>query len=65
MAVTGTDRTLRLGALVAALVLGLGAFLFRYSLPPDVRGIMGILCFIAIVAACSTNLRAVNWRTVA
>lgn len=65
MAVTGSsDRSLRIVAIGFALVLGASAFLLRHVVPPDVRGGLGILCFIAIVAACSSNLRAVNWRTV-
>jgi CNT family concentrative nucleoside transporter len=51
-------------AIGIAAVLGLGVFLLRDVLHPHVRGGLGILCFIAIVAACSRNLAAVNWRTV-
>ena len=42
---------------------GLAAYLLR-GIAPRLQPIAGIICFIAIVAACSNNLRAVNWRTV-
>jgi CNT family concentrative nucleoside transporter len=47
-----------------ALAIGTGVFLLRHVLHTDVRGGLGIICFIAVVAAFSNNLRAVNWRTV-
>jgi CNT family concentrative nucleoside transporter len=58
------DRALRLAAGTLALVLAGAAFLLRGSINPRVQAIFGIICFIAIVAAFSRNLRAVNWRTV-
>jgi concentrative nucleoside transporter, CNT family len=60
----GSNRSLRL--LAIAVVVGLGGVtvLLRDVLPPNVRGSLGILCFVAIVTACSTNIRAINWRTV-
>jgi CNT family concentrative nucleoside transporter len=48
----------------AALILGTLVVLMADSLSTTVRGAMGIVVFILIVAAFSTNLRAVNWRTV-
>ena len=58
------DRSLRIAA--AALAVGLAAFAWLTRDAVDVRlhAVAGIVCFTAIVAACSTNLRAVNWRTV-
>jgi CNT family concentrative nucleoside transporter len=47
-----------------ALLLAVAAFALRGTIPPRAQAIAGIVCFISIVAACSTNLRAVNWRTV-
>jgi CNT family concentrative nucleoside transporter len=65
MAVTErSNRVLRLTAIAAAAALGGSAFLLRHVISSDVRGGLGILCFIAVVAAFSSNLRAVNWRTV-
>src|SRR5215218_8121787 len=60
----GSDRTLRLGAGALSVVLALAAFLLRNTINPRVQALAGIVCFIAIVAAFSTNLRAVSWRTV-
>jgi CNT family concentrative nucleoside transporter len=58
------DRSLRLAAGVLAVALAGAAFFFRYSINPRVQALLGIVCFIAVIAACSNNLRAVNWRTV-
>jgi CNT family concentrative nucleoside transporter len=58
------DTPLRVAAAALALGLGLAVFLLRNSLNPRVQGLAGIIVFIAIIAACSRNLRAVNWRTV-
>ncbi len=62
---TASNRSLRLTAAAVAVGLGSAVFLLRDALHADVRGALGILCFIAIVAACSQNLAAVSWRTVA
>jgi concentrative nucleoside transporter, CNT family len=51
-------------AMGVAVVFAAAAYLLRDILPPSGRGALGIVCFIAVVAACSSNLRAVNWRTV-
>ena len=59
-----SDLPLRLGAAALAAGLAAAAFLLRYSINPRVQGLLGIVCFIAIVAAFSQNLRAVSWRTV-
>jgi CNT family concentrative nucleoside transporter len=58
------NRTLRIAAAALALGLGGAVFLLRNTLNPRLQGLAGIIVFIAIVAACSRNLRAVNWRTV-
>jgi CNT family concentrative nucleoside transporter len=59
-----SNRALRLIALGIAAALGLGVFVLRGVLPPRAAGAFGAVCFIAIVAACSTDLRAIRWRTV-
>ena len=59
------DRSLRLAAGAIAVLLTIVVYLLRYSISPRVQALAGIICFIAIVAAFSTNLRAVSWRTVA
>jgi concentrative nucleoside transporter, CNT family len=58
------DRSLRLMAAGVAVGLAVLAFLMRGTLNPRIQGVLGIVCFISIVAACSRNLRAVSWRTV-
>ena len=60
----GSDFALRMGVAATALALALAAFALRYTLSPRVQALLGIVCFIAIVAAFSSNLRAVSWRTV-
>ena len=64
MTTAASNRSLRLMAAGLAAGLGLAVFALRDVLHPDVRGGLGIVCFIAVVAACSRNLRAVSWRTV-
>ncbi len=59
------DRSLRLAAGAIAVLLAAAVYVLRYSINPRVQALAGIICFIAIVAAFSTNLRAVSWRTVA
>jgi CNT family concentrative nucleoside transporter len=58
------DRGLRLAAAGLAALLAVAAFMLRGSISPRIQAVAGIVCFIAIVAAFSRNLRAVNWRTV-
>ena len=58
------DTALRLTAAAVALVLAVAAFALRYTISARFQAVLGIICFIAIVAAFSNNLRAVNWRTV-
>jgi CNT family concentrative nucleoside transporter len=59
-----SNRSLRLGAAAVALALALLGYLTQDVLDPRLRGAIGAVCFIAIVAAGSSNLRDVNWRTV-
>jgi CNT family concentrative nucleoside transporter len=56
--------TLRVIAIAVVVALTGLVFLLRDIVSPEVRGGLGILTFIGIVAACSPNLAAVNWRTV-
>jgi concentrative nucleoside transporter, CNT family len=58
------DRSWRLAALIIAVTLAGLALLLQDRVPPRWQAAAGILCFISVVAACSTNLRAVNWRMV-
>jgi CNT family concentrative nucleoside transporter len=59
-----SNRSLRLAAAAFAAVLALLAYLVQDALDQRLRGALGAVCFIAIVAAASSNLRGVNWRTV-
>jgi CNT family concentrative nucleoside transporter len=61
---TTPGRPLRWIAIAAAIALGGAAFLLRDLIAPTVRGGLGILCFIAVVAACSRDLSRVSWRAV-
>ena len=40
------------------------AFFFQDALPGRLRAGLGIICFIGLVITCSSNIRAINWRTV-
>jgi len=57
-------RTLRLVAIGIAVGLATLVFVLRYVLSTELRATLGIICFIAIVASLSPDLRKVNWRTV-
>ena len=59
-----SDGMLRLAALALAIGIGLLVYIFQNYLSLNVRAGFGIIAFVAIVAACSANLKAVNWRTV-
>ena len=59
-----SNRSLQLAAAAIALVLGVLAYVSQDVLDGRIQGAIGAVCFIAIVAAASSNLRAVNWRTV-
>jgi CNT family concentrative nucleoside transporter len=59
-----SDTALRAAAAALAIVLALAAFALRHTINPRAQAVVGIVCFIAIIAACSRNLRAVSWRTV-
>jgi concentrative nucleoside transporter, CNT family len=53
-------------ALVASVLLLAGlAYAAEDRLGPRGRSALGVFCFLGVAAACSANLRAINWRTVA
>ncbi len=58
------DQRLRLIVAAAAVVLGTAVVLAANVLSPTVRGALGIVVFLLVVASFSTKLSAVNWRTV-
>jgi concentrative nucleoside transporter, CNT family len=57
-------RALRLAAVALAILLPLTAWLLADPLGPRGRAALGALALIALVGACSPDLRQVNWRTV-
>jgi len=59
-----SDRTLRLAAVGLAGLLATLAWLLSGLIGSRGQAGLGALCFIAICAAFSTNLRAVRWRTI-
>jgi CNT family concentrative nucleoside transporter len=59
------DRTLRLSCAGGALLLAVLAYVLQGMVDGRVQAAAGVMCFLLITAACSANLRAVNFRTVA
>src|SRR5688500_3352105 len=59
-----TPRNLRFVAIAVVIVSGLASWALQAAVGPRAAAAAGVLCFIAIVASFSPNLRAVNWRTV-
>lgn len=61
----GSPRTMRLAAIAIAVVVPLLAWLLAPVIGYRGQAAAGAVCFIAVVAACSSDLTRVNWRTVA
>ena len=61
-----TSDVTRLRVMLAAgvTVIAATAFVFQDALPGRARAGLGVICFIGLVVACSSNIRAINWRTV-
>ena len=55
----------RVGAGLTAVLLAVTAFAFLDALPGRLRAVMGIAAFILTAVACSANVAAIRWRTVA
>ncbi len=62
--IPATPWVWRLGLLGAIGILAGSAYLLEETLGPRGRAALGAACLILLVAGFSTNLRAVNWRTV-
>jgi len=60
-----TPITWRLAIAGAIIALGLGAWFLRDLIGPRGQALTGVFCFFGLVATFSSNLRAVNWRTIA
>ncbi len=54
----------RLGILIVICAIGIAAFIFKDVVGLRGQAVAGIIFFIGIVAAFSSNLRAVSWKTV-
>jgi CNT family concentrative nucleoside transporter len=52
-----------LGLLVVG--LGVAAYLLQEVIGPRGQSALGVVCFLSLAAAISSNLRAINWRTMA
>jgi CNT family concentrative nucleoside transporter len=59
-----TPLTWRLAIAGAVLSLGFGAYLAQSTIGPRGQAFVGVFCFFGLVAMFSSNLRAVNWRTI-
>ncbi len=59
-----TPLSWRLAIAAAIAALGVGAFLLRDAIGYRGQGAAGVVFFFGIVAMFSSNLRAVNWRTI-
>jgi CNT family concentrative nucleoside transporter len=59
-----SGRSLRMAAIGFVAVTAAAAWLLGGVLGFRAQAACGALCFIGIIAACSPNLRLVNWRTV-
>jgi CNT family concentrative nucleoside transporter len=59
-----TPRSWRLGIALAVVLATTAAYLLSDRLSPRGRAGVGVFCFVGVVAVFSTNLRAINWRTI-
>lgn len=61
---TPTPISWRLGIGAGILLIGCAAYLAQGAIGPRGQAFAGVFCFFGVVAMFSTNLRAVNWRTI-
>ena len=54
----------RFGIGAGLVALGLAAYSSRNAIGPRGQALAGVFCFFGLVAMFSSNLRAVNWRTI-
>jgi CNT family concentrative nucleoside transporter len=59
-----SDGSLRLIAAAVVVLVPVAAWLLAGVIGPRGQAGAGAICFISLCAACSTNLKAVSWRTV-
>lgn len=55
----------RLGLFGLVALIAAGVCVVPDSLGRHARAALGIVCFLTLIAGCSTNLRAVRWKTIA
>jgi CNT family concentrative nucleoside transporter len=60
----GTPWTWRLGLVLGIIGLTTVAYLGQDRLGPRGQAIIGVFTFLYVALACSTDIRAINWRTV-
>ena len=60
----GSPWQLRATIAGVALALAAAVFLLQDVIPGRVRAAVGVVCFTSIIVACSTDIRAIRWRTV-
>src|SRR5215470_7333333 len=60
----GTPWTWRIAILAGILIIGFAAYGLRGIIGPRGQAFAGVFCFFGFVAMFSSNLRAVNWRTI-
>jgi concentrative nucleoside transporter, CNT family len=60
----GTPWSWRLGLAAAVVGLTTLAYLGQDTLGPRGQAAIGVVCFIGVALACSTNVRAINLRTI-
>jgi concentrative nucleoside transporter, CNT family len=60
-----SGRTLRLAAIGIVAIAVAAAWILGRAFGFRAQAACGAICFIAVIAVCSPNLRLVNWRTVA
>ncbi|MPY87147.1 MAG: Na+ dependent nucleoside transporter domain protein [Luteitalea sp.] len=62
--VTRRDAGARVALVGVAVVAAVAGYVLAPLTGPRGQAAAGIICFLALITACSTNLRAINWRTV-
>jgi concentrative nucleoside transporter, CNT family len=60
----GTPWSWRLGLLFGIVTLTTVAYVGQSTLGPRGQAALGVISFLAVGLACSTNIRSINWRTV-
>src|SRR3954468_23143803 len=60
----GTPWSWRLALLFGIVTLTTVAYVGQQILGPRGQAALGVISFLAVGLACSTNIRSINWRTV-